>query len=269
MSSSGNFDTIFFQKAFPLSTITSGYPPLTMLAVGPTGYLKDYSFYNYQSSCGFKDTSTITSYLSSYIDKSISTTNVTINSNVSTIYNTISTVNSNIVYNGKTYVYTLPFANNFISTYDGTYPQGPIGIKTSNLFLANTPLKTLMDSGKYTIMVNLQYSIYVSTTSLQIPSYTWISTIGMFNMVGTNGASFTTRLGNNEYSHINTSLIFNPISVTRDYIQIAANNNNFHLELWLSNSGSTIPTATVPYFDIFMQAENNVTFTCIPITGTT
>jgi hypothetical protein len=93
MSSSGKFNTIYFQNAFPLSTITAGYPPLTMLAVGNNGYLEPYSFYSYQSTSGFTDTSTITSGISSYIDKQISTTITYINSNV---FSTVTYINSNV-----------------------------------------------------------------------------------------------------------------------------------------------------------------------------
>uniref|UniRef100_A0A6C0HFY4 Uncharacterized protein n=1 Tax=viral metagenome TaxID=1070528 RepID=A0A6C0HFY4_9ZZZZ len=268
MSSSGNFNTIYFQNAFPLSTITAGYPPLTMLAVGNNGFLKPYTFNQYQRACGVQDTSTITSGISSYVDTQISSTTNIISLNTSNITSTLNILDSNIKYNGKTYFYSIGTSKDFISTYNGNYPQGPIGIKINDITI---PLnaQSLINSGNYVVNVNLQYSIYVSTTSLQIPSFTWVSTLGAFNSLNTNtpGVSVTSRIGNNQYSQINSSLTFLPYSIINTTQQIPNNTSKFRVEFWLSNTGSTLPDATVPYFDIYMPANNNISFTLIPTTS--
>jgi hypothetical protein len=173
-----------------------------------------------------------------------------------------------IKYNGKSYFYSIDTSKDFISTYNGNYPQGPIGIKINDITI---PLnaQSLINSGNYVVNVNLQYSIYVSTTSLQIPSFTWVSTLGAFNSLNTNtpGISVTSRIGNNQYSQINSSLTFLPYSIINTTQQIPNHTSKLRVEFWLSNTGSTLPDATVPYFDIYMSANNNISFTLIPTTS--
>jgi len=271
MSSSGKFNTIYFQNAFPLSTITAGYPALTTLAVGNNGYLQPYSFYSYQSTSGFTDTSTITSGISSYIDNQISSVIQNISSSLSTLTcslsnNLTTSLNNTINIIPKTKFYSINNNKNFVSTYNGNYPQGPISIATNKIILSDQ-LKSLINEGNYCVNVNFEYSIYVSTTSLQTPSFTWISTIGVFDNLSliNKGTFINSRLGNNQYSQINNSLTFLPFNVIGTTNQIPNNIHNFHIEFCLSNSGSTLPNATIPYFDIYMPASNNITFTLIPI----
>ena len=280
--SSGTFETLFFQKAVPLINDVTGYSTLTMLAVGSNGYLEGYSFHEYQSTCGFQDSSTLTTVLTKTFN--------------STLTSTITSINSSIDFIGKTYISTIPLVqwvssqtitnypyyynstffsslvSSFVSTgvlapsyiFDfastGTLQYGS-SITTPSIWLGSN-LSGLINSGKYTTYVNLQYSLSLSTNT----TFSWISTLGVFNqlddpsyMYGNKGVSFTTRLGNYQYSHINTTLLFNP--QTPGYnTQIPTNVSNFHIELYVN---SNTPSAS-PVFDIFMQG-NNITFTLVPL----
>jgi len=389
--SSGYFDTIFFQNAVPISITISEFSTLSVLSIGSNGYMRGYTFYDYQHACGFSDTSTLTTALTS----SFTSTLATIQSNT---VSSFSSVNSNIQYNGKIYVSTIPFlqwissttitdypfyypssftttyiqpytstvysntsnvindldtyftpnyistnlnstfifnfvstpnvstlisttltgnyssiqtfmssfifstfnttlvssfvnilftstvTSNFVSTgvlaksypYDfisrGLLPYSSNSM-TSNIWLGDG-LSNLINSRQYTVYVDTQYSAYISTST----TFSWISTIGVFNSLddpsyiyGNKGVTFTTRLGNNQYSHIHKSIPFNPLAIG----QIPSATSNFHLELSLQSSiartvtsgcGCRIVTIdTSVYTDVFFQGQNNITFTLVPI----
>jgi len=384
--SSGYFDTIFFQKAVPLSNDVAGYSTLSLLAVGSNGYMENFTFYDYQRACGFSDTSTLTTALTSSFTSTIASVQ-------STTLSTFAVVNSNIDYNGKTYVSTIPFlqwissttvtdypfyypstytstyTNNYMSTIYSTtsnvindlttyftptfvstntnstfilncistpnvstfistilsgtfssiqtfsssfissflfstfgenlvssfvdiqfastsisdfistgvlatsYPYDFAStclisysstIATSNIWLGEG-LSKLINSGKYNVYVDAQVSAYISTTT----AFTWISTLGVFNVLddpsytyGNKGVPFTTRLGNNQYSHLYTSIEFNPEPVGQR-TQIPANASNFHLEFYLHSSITTQDPS--PYMDVLVQGQKNITFTLVPI----
>jgi len=291
--SSGTFDTLFFQKAVPLINDVTGYSSLTMFAIGNQGYLEGQSFYAYQSTCGFQDSSTLTIALTSSFNSTLTSQ---ISSLALSTASTISQINSNIAFIGKTYISTIPlvkwvssqtvtnypfyynstfFSTPFISTFISTGVVAPsysfdfasTGVVqySSNItipsFWLGANLSQLINSGNYTTYVNLQYSLSLSTNTT---SFSWVSTLGVFNQLddpsytyGNKGVSFTTRLGNDQYSHINTTLVFNPKYST----QIPINISNFHLELYVNSNKS----ADSPAYDIFMQGQNNVTFTLVPL----
>jgi hypothetical protein len=114
----------------------------------------------------------------------------------------------------------------------------------------------------YTTYVNIEYSLSVSTNT----TFSWVSTLGIFNQLddpsyiyGNKGVSFTTRIGNSQYSHINTTLLFNP--QTPGYnTEIPINVSNFHLELYINSN-----TTASPAFDMYMQGQNNIIFTLVPL----
>lgn len=377
--SSGTFETLFFQKAVPLMNDVTGYSTLTMFAIGNQGYLEGQSFYAYQSTCGFQDSSTLTTILNEDFNSTLSSQISSLKVNAAS---TISQLNSNIAFIGKTYISTIPlmrwissqtvtnypfyynstfiisslnsyssivysdtsnvynnlntfftssyvtsnlnstflfdfitsssntkistiitstFISSFISTFvfstfNTTLISSVVNIEyLSTLFSSfvstgvaapsysfdfastgiveysssiNTPslwlgsnLSKLINSGNYTTYVNLQYSLSLSTNTT---SFSWVSTLGVFNQLddpsytyGNKGVSFTTRLGNDQYSHINTTLVFNPKYSTH----IPINISNFHLDLYVNSNN----TAVAPAYDLFIPGENNVTFTLVPL----
>ena len=288
--SSGNFETLFFQKAVPLIDDVTGYSTLTMFAVGPNGYLEGHSFYDYQSTCGFQDSSTLTTLVNAEFNSTLTSQISTLNLNIAS---TIAHVNSNIAFIGKTYVSTIPLmewvssttVTNYPFYYNSTFLNGvstgvlaksyPINFASTgmiqysssiitNSFWLGNDLSDLINSRKYSVYADIQYSLYLSANTT---SFTWVSTLGVFNQLdnpsytyGNKGVSFTTRIGNINYSHINTSLVFNPQTLGYN-TQIPINVSNFHFEIYLTSSIAT----SRPAFDIFMPGYNNVTFTLVPV----
>ena len=279
--SSGNFETLFFQKAVPLINDVTGYSTLTMFAVNDQGYLQGQSFYQYQSTCGFQDSSTLTTILNQDFNSTLSSQISSLKVNAAS---TISQLNSNIAFIGKTYISTIPLVQWVSSQTITNYPfysnssivssytfdfvsSGTVGYSssiTTNSFWLGSGLSDLINTRKYNIYVDLQYSLYVSTN---ITPYVWVSTLGVFNELeepsytyGNKGVSFTTRLGNNQYSHITTSLLFVPESIGYN-TKIPINVSNFHLELFLNSK----TPSSAPAFDMFMPGQNNITFTLVPL----
>ena len=280
--SSGNFETLFFQKAVPLINDVTGYSTLTLFAVGSNGYLEGQSFYRYQSTCGFQDSSTLTTVLTKTFN--------------STLTSTVTAINNSIEFIGKTYISTIPLVQwvssqtitNYPYYYNSTFFSSLVSSFVSTGVLASsyifdfastgklqygstitTPsfwlgsnLSGLINSVMYTTYVNFEYSLSVSTNT----TFSWVSTLGIFNQLddpsyiyGNKGVSFTTRIGNSQYSHINTTLLFNP--QTPGYnTEIPINVSNFHLELYINSN-----TTASPAFDMYMQGQNNIIFTLVPL----
>lgn len=102
-SGSLNINTFSWYRELPLSNDITGYPSTTMFAVGPSNFMVPYTFYQYTSTSGFIDTSTLT-----------------------TIFN--SSLTSTVNYLGKIFVSTIPYTK-WVSTnqsqesvYERTYP---------------------------------------------------------------------------------------------------------------------------------------------------
>ena len=115
--SSGNFETLFFQKAIPLINDVTGYSSLTMFAVGSNGYLDGYDFYGYQSTCGYKDTSTITTELTNLFNSTIQSSVAVEQQRAVTGEQQLST---SINYIGKIFISTIPIIQ-WVSTIPDTY----------------------------------------------------------------------------------------------------------------------------------------------------
>jgi hypothetical protein len=105
-SGSFNINTFSWYNELPLSNDGTAYSTCTMFAVGPSSFMQPYSFYQYTSTSGFVDTSTLTTILNSSLT---STTN----------------------FIGKIYMSTIPYtawidttsSASYIQTYPFTYPS--------------------------------------------------------------------------------------------------------------------------------------------------
>lgn len=251
MTSSGIFDTIFFKNAVPLINEITPFSTLTLLAMGPSSIVQGYSFYDYQNACGFQDTSTIVNQLSTNIGSTVSLNRSTLQSELNL---SIQNLTDSINFIGKSYVSTIPYSSAFTSTYTGTDNLYPGVIITPSLSLGN--LSSLITSSRYNVYVDLEYSINLVAND----SYTWVSTVGVFNTLGNpiyadanKGATTTTRVGNNTFTNINTSLLFTPGST-----QIPLTTSSFHFEVYLRSTISA-SSITSPLFDIYVPDHVKVT----------
>ena len=245
-SSSGSFDTLFFKNAIPLVNDNTPFSTLTLLAVGPSSIVKGYTFYEYQKACGFQDTSTIVNNISATNNTSLSINISTLRSEVAS---TSQSILSTISFIGKTYVSTIPYSSAFTSTYTGSNERYPGVITTPPVSIDS--LSSIINSSKYNVYVDLEYSLNLNTSN---DSYTWVSTVGVFNMLdnpiyigGNKGATSTTRVGNNTYANINTSLLF-----SSDITQIPQNVSSFFFNVYL-NSSINCTANTSPTFDLYVK----------------
>lgn len=247
-SSSGSFDTLFFKNAIPLINDNTPFSTLTLLAVGPSSIVQGYPFYEYQKACGFQDTSTIVSHINSITNTELTKNTSTLRSEaVSTSQSLLSTIS----FIGKTYVSTIPYSSAFTSTYTGSNQNYPGVIITPPISVGG--LSPIINTSKYNVYVDIEYSLNLNTSN---DLYTWVSTVGVFNMLdnpiyidGNKGTTTTTRVGNNTYANIKTSLLFSP-----EITQIPENVSSFHFELYLRSS-IYCTANTSPKFDIYVKDD--------------
>jgi hypothetical protein len=105
-SGSYNIDTYSWYRSLPLSNDTMPFSTYQMFAVGTSSFLDAFTFYQYTTSSGFVDTSTLSSAI-------------------------INVLNSSLISIGKIFVSTIPYTNyidttstgNYIQTYPFDYPS--------------------------------------------------------------------------------------------------------------------------------------------------
>ena len=107
---SGSFeiDTYSWFRSLPLSNCVNGYPQGTMFAVGDCTFLNPYTFYQYQSSVGSIDTSTLSNVLTS--------------TSKANLISTTTSLMSSINYNRRQIVSTIPLMRWISSGTIETYP---------------------------------------------------------------------------------------------------------------------------------------------------
>ncbi len=239
---SGSFEiaTFSWERSIPLSTNTTAYPPLTTFATNNDGFLKPFSFYQYTTASGFPDTSTFSTSITSFIQQSFAST---------------------VSFLGKTYMSTFTTSDFSSNAFQqGVYPRviqlppvsfGPV--------FAN-----MINSKQYNVFVESQYNISLEAED----DFTYVSTIGVFGTRPNNlfGRTTTTRVGNTNYTTVNTKFMFQPQRFGAQY-QIPALSSNFHLEIVLQSTPSV--TANIaPGYSVYVPGENNYTFTLVPVTST-
>jgi hypothetical protein len=188
---SGSFeiDTYSWFRSLPLSNCVNGYPQGTMFAVGDCTFLNPYTFYQYQSSVGAIDTSTLSNVLTSTANANlISTTSGLMSSidyNRRQIVSTIPLmrwISSGTI---ETYPFThlstiAPYNSNAMSTIQSTIPyqftsSGFFGFITSNLYPSCAPyslfstIPVLASTFNSTLVSSIS-SNYVSTLPSVISS---------------------------------------------------------------------------------------------------
>jgi hypothetical protein len=136
----------------------------------------------------------------------------------------------------------------------------------SNVWI--TPeIRTFVESGRYDVFVDYQYSIYVSTT---FDSMTWVSTLGRFGYPFTvpepgeyRGVNTATRVGNLQYSEIHVKQMFSSNSDGTSIVNAEGFNSNFYPTVLLQSSIHATGTGEI-FVDIFSPGANNYTFTLVP-----
>jgi hypothetical protein len=219
-SGSYNIDTYSWYRSLPLSNDTMPYSTYQMFAVGTSSFLDAFTFYQYTTSSGFVDTSTLSSAIINVLNSSLisigkifvstipytnytDTTSTgtyiqtypfdypsTFNRTVSTFPSTfgpppgtVSTFVSTGAFGPFTSsVAAAPSLFNFTSTYNGGSAQYPLQITTPKLWLGAS-MQALIDAQIQNVPG--QYNVFVEFQyslylSSAATSYSWVSTTGLF-----------------------------------------------------------------------------------------
>lgn len=182
---SGSFeiDSYSWFRSLPLSNCVTAYPQGTMFAVGECAFMNPYTFYQYQSSVGFTDTSTLS--------------NALISTNANSLMSTTANLQSNINYNRRQIVSSIPLMRwisaatieTFPFTYESTFlnlnsnvtstilstfifpfiSSGNFGTITSNIYPSCAPYSLFST-------INVTTSTFTSTSISSISS-NFISTL--------------------------------------------------------------------------------------------
>lgn len=267
-SGSLNIDSFSWYRSLPLSNDTTGYSTGTMFAVGPSSFEVPYTFYQYQSTVGFTDTSTMSVAVADYVNTSLQSTVAGIGFVFQSTIPLVTWVNpsdaadqSSVPVSGWN-----PRPYDFVSTYS-TFSEGwPVDFQMRTMWLG-TDLPALIESKQYRVAVDFQYSLILSTNTVVNPRYySWVSTIGFLGSnEGTTGRLITTRVGNQAYTTLQEKLVFNPQTLAQQTTngQIGINPSSFWFRAVIgSNTANTVVNA--PSFDVFVPGENNFTFTLTP-----
>lgn len=387
-SGSYEIDTYSWYRSLPLNGCTEAYSTGTMFAVGPCAFLQPYTFYQYQSTVGFTDTSTMSVSFGTFICTSLLSTTSGLQSSIyenrrqfastipltqwisaqrfysanldltssfftstitssnfpwyfqSTFSNSqssfqsslASSITNNFTSSGvfgfitsniyptcspyslfstipvlissftSTLNSTIPFS--FTSTLDSSITSSllatPINYDFSlrstflssgdpiftsdDRFSFNFPafwlgdgLQSLIDTRQYDVIVDLQYSLFASTSSVEGPNgyaanFLWISTVGTFGntpvgALGTyRGVTSKTRIGNCNYIEVFNRQMFHPTS-PGTLIELAFFNSNYRPVFTAIPPGPSFSSLDA-FIDVYMSGEDNMIITLIPTTST-
>ena len=271
-SGSLNIDTFSWYRSLPLSNDTTGYSTGTLFAVGPSSFEVPYTFYQYQSTVGATDTSTMSVAVANYVAESLRSTVNGIGFNYqSTIPLTHWIDPTNTSFQSPVPVPGWnPHPYDFVSTYTTFNQTWPISFQMSTMWVG-TDFISLIQSKQYIVAVDFQYSLFLSTNISVPPNYySWVSTIGFLGSnTGTFGKQITTRVGNQTYTSLQQKLVFNPQTTDEQITngQIGLTPSSFWFKAVIgSNIANTL--ADAPSFDVFVPGENNFTFTLTPFRST-
>jgi hypothetical protein len=138
-------------------------------------------------------------------------------------------------------------------------------------------LQSLIDSRQYDVIVDLQYSLFASTSSVERPdsyaaNFLWVSTVGTFGntavgALGTyRGVTSKTRIGNCNYIEVFNRQMFHPTN-PGTLIELAFFNSNYRP---VFNAIPPAPSFSSldAFIDIYMPGEDNMIITLVPTTST-
>jgi hypothetical protein len=276
-SGSFNINTFSWYNDLPLSNDTTAYSTCTMFAVGPSSFMQPYSFYQYTSTSGFLDTSTVITILNSSITSTVSFLGKTYMSTIP-YTNWIDTTSSGIFIQTypfnylstfpctiSTFISTFPnpvgqstftstssnfgpyqssliaseFHFDFISSFSGSNFNSPISIETSNLWLGQN-LTAAINSKQYNVFVDYHYSIYTKFPAPSI-STMWTSTVAFFgeNNINNVGRTSVTRIGNNQCMDVVNRFIYKPQTINDNPKELGTNASNYRTNIVVQNMNTS------------------------------
>jgi len=153
----------------------------------------------------------------------------------------------------------------FKSTYTtmATTLDSNYRITSPNLWLGEG-LSGLINSKKYDVFVQYQYSLWLSTPTVS-PPFTWISTTGFLGTgAGIVGRTASTRVQNSQYTEVTTILAYKPESSAYQF-EMGIPLSNFTTTIRLQSTIINTTSSITPAFDIFIPGQNNFTFTLVPV----
>jgi hypothetical protein len=218
--SSGSYeiDTYSWYRSLPLSNQINAYQTGTLFAVGDCAFMKPYTFYQYQSTVGATDTSTLS--------------NVLVNYSQSTLQSAVTTLNSNIEYNRRQIVSTIPLVQWISSSYTS---YSPFTFQSSFTSIPSTIPSSFQSTIRFTLVST---GVFGYTSSNIYPScspYTLFSTIPV--LTSTFSASNISTLQSNF-----TSTIQGPVVSS---VNAPGSIVDFQSTLRISNFPATVKLAPV------------------------
>jgi len=139
-------------------------------------------------------------------------------------------------------------------------------ITTPNIWLGQG-LSDLINSKKYNVFVQYQYSLWVSTVRAT-PPITWISTTGFLGTGGgIVGRTASTRIPNSQFTTITNNLSYKP-QTAFSQTEMGIPLSNFTMTVNLQSTLINLTSSITPAFDIFVPGQNNFTFTLVPVLST-
>jgi hypothetical protein len=160
--SSGSYeiDTYSWYRSLPLSNQINAYQTGTLFAVGDCAFLKPYTFYQYQSTVGATDTSTLS--------------NTLVNYSQSTLQSAVTTLNSNIDYNRRQIVSTIPLVKWISSSYTS---YAPFTFQSSFPSLLSNVTSSFQSTIPFTLLSTGLFGYTASNIYPSCSPYTLFSTI--------------------------------------------------------------------------------------------
>jgi hypothetical protein len=128
----------------------------------------------------------------------------------------------------------------------------------------------MIDTQQYNVVMDCQYSIYVSTATRTTP-YVWVSSIGRFGGTthgfnsGYTGRTTVTRGGKDQYMEVYTKQMFKAQPNTINPSELWLQNELYNMNSYITKPAGSTDTSV--YVDIYAPGENNFTITLIPTTA--
>lgn len=241
---SGSFeiDSYSWFRSLPLSDCVNAYPQGTMFAVGDCAFLKPYTFYEYQSSVGFVDTSTLSNVLTS-------TTTANLNS-------TTASLMSSIDYNRRQIVSTIPLTRWFSS---GTIQTSPFNHDSTILNYQFSTFSTIQSSITYQFTSSGLFGYITSNVYPSCSPYSLFSTIPVLasTFTSTTVSSITSNFVSTLPSVVSSVVVPSEIF---DFRSTISTSNYADLQIvfsnvWLGNLSTTIGSGN---YNVFVDYQYSI-----------
>ena len=250
--SSGSYeiDTFSWYKSFPLSNDSIGYSTGTLFAVGNCGFMSPFTWYQYTSTVGFPDTSTMSVNFTNYVCTSLASTTTSL----------LSTIGSNL----RSYMSTIPLtrwiSSTTIQTNPFTYPSSFfIAQSTCGSTIASTFTNQFNSTGLFGYSTINAYA----NCPISCPPYTYPSTIPVLasTFTSTTVSSVTSNfISIGQFGYITSSLnapaflfdftsTYTDNSISTPYLMLTSN-------VWLGDSMSNLINSK--QYDVWVEYQYSI-----------